>query len=294
MGVLSEAATLIGIKEDVINIEGSSDQGLVVSDSGSLSDLVVGVSALKSSDGPQALINGAKIKVDLHLVVLKSDQGKSKTGVAAVPELKGNVKSGLRKSIARSAHLTGSVGIARTIDVSELRVGDEGKSGSVTDHLEVSLLLVGSHGKLVPDVHPVTVLTVDALATNLHLNLGDKLLTREIQPTSIHAGSGSSTHGLVNLGHSHLKVGAVSKITVAADRAGHTAAEISLTVESLLDGLNSKVSVSAVCNLPKSDLRIACKIDVLCAVSDRCIKPPPMIILFLKKKNRIQTLIISI
>ena len=141
---------------------------------------------LKLGHSPQALVNGAEIKVDLDLVVLKSDQGKGKTGVGAVPELKGNIEGSLGKSIARSAHLTGSVGITRAIDISEGRVGDEGKSGSVTDHLEVSRLLGRAHGELVPDVHPVTVLTVDALATNLNLNLGDKLLTGEIQPASIH------------------------------------------------------------------------------------------------------------
>jgi hypothetical protein len=40
-------------------------------------------------------------------------------------------------------------------------------------------LLLGK-SELVPDVHPVTVLAVDALATNLNLNRLDKLLTREI------------------------------------------------------------------------------------------------------------------
>ena len=81
--------------------------------------------AVKLGDGPQALVNGAKIKVDLDLVVLKSDQGKGKTGVGAVPELKRNVKGGLGKGVARSTHLTGSVGITRSVDIGECRVSDE-------------------------------------------------------------------------------------------------------------------------------------------------------------------------
>ena len=35
-------------------------------------------------------------------------------------------------------------------------------------------------GKLVPDVHPITILTVNTLTTNLNLNLGNQLLTDEI------------------------------------------------------------------------------------------------------------------
>ena len=267
VGVLSEAATLVSVKEDVVHVKGSSNQGLVVSDSGGLGNLGSTL-ASKGSHGPEALVNGAEIKVDLHLVVLKSDQRKGKTGVGAVPELKRDVKGGLRKSLAGSTHLTRSIGVTGSVNVSEGGVSDEGKAGGVTDHLEVSLLLGRRHGELVPDVHPVTVLAIDALATNLNLHLGDKLLAGEIQPAGKHLLNSGSSHRLINLGHSHLKVGAVGKITVAADGAGHATTEISLAIESLFNRLNGKVGVSAVSHLPESDLRIASKIDVLSAVSD--------------------------
>ena len=136
VGVLSAAATLVSVKEDVVHVKGSSNQGLVVSDSGGLGNLGSTL-ASKGSHGPEALVNGAEIKVDLDLVVLKSDQRKGKTGVGAVPELKRDVKGGLRKSLARSTHLTRSIGVTRSINVSEGGVGDEGKAGGVTDHLEV-------------------------------------------------------------------------------------------------------------------------------------------------------------
>ena len=265
VGVLGEAATLVGVQEHVVDVEGSSNEGLVVGNGGSLGHLGT-TTAVKLGDSPQALVNGAEIKVDLDLVVLKSDQGKGKTGVGAVPELKGNIEGSLGKGIARSAHLTGSVGITRSIDICEGRVGDEGKTSGVTDHLEVSRLLGRAHGELVPDVHPVTVLTVDALATNLNLNLGDKLLTGEIQPAGIHLLDSLGSHGLVNLRHGHLKVGAIGKITIAADSAGHTATEIGLSVESLLNRLNGEVGISAVGHLPESDLRISSQIDILSAV----------------------------
>ena len=136
--------------------------------------------AVKRTDSPQALVNGANVKVDLDLVVLEGNQGKGKSGVTAVPELERHVKGGLRKSVAGGTHLARSVGLARTINIVERGISDEGELGGVTNHLVVSALLLGCEGKLVPDVHPVTILAVDSLATNLNLNLRDELFTGEI------------------------------------------------------------------------------------------------------------------
>jgi hypothetical protein len=277
VGVLGHTATLVGVKEDIIDIERSSNQGLVVGDRSrhglARSGLGTINNAVEGGHSPQALINRADVKVNLDLVVLKGNEGKGKSRVGAVPELKRHVKSGLRKGIAGSAHLAGSLGVARSIDISEGRISDKCKLGGVSDHLEVSSLLLGSHGELVPDVHPVTILAVNALTSNLHLDLGNELLSRVIQPTSIHSSGASSresssSHKLVDLGKSHLKVGAVSEITIAADGALHTTTEIGLSVESLLDGFNSKVGVASVSNLPESNLGVASKVNVLSAVSD--------------------------
>jgi len=201
-------------------------------------------------------------------VVLKGDQRKSESRVGAKPELEGDVKSGLGECVTRSAHLAGCVGIARTIDLGECGIGDECKLGGVTNHLEVSLLLVSSHGELVPDVHPVAILTVDALSSNLNLYLGDELLSREVQPACIHGGGGCGTHRLVNLRESNLQVGAVGKITIAADGTCHTAAKIGLSVERLLNGLNGEVGISAVGHLPEGNLGVSSQVNVLCAVGD--------------------------
>ena len=196
MGVLGESSALVGIKEDIVNIEGGGNKRLIVCDGGGnrCSDgklagrrvsvwaslgVVLGVAA-EGSNGPETLVDRSKIKVDLDLVVLQSDQRKGKTRVGAEPELKRDVKSGLRKSVTRGTDLSRGKGVTRTIDISEGRIGDEGKLSGVTNHLEVTSLLLGSHGKLVPDVHPVTVLTVDSLTTNLNFNLSNQLLAREI------------------------------------------------------------------------------------------------------------------
>jgi hypothetical protein len=178
VGVLGHSAALIGIQEDIVNVEGGSNKGLVVG-SGDLtrSRCAVGTERTYS---PQALVNGANVEVDLDLVVLEGDQGKGKSGVTAVPELERNVKGGLGKSVAGGTHLARSVGLARTINIVERGISDEGELGGVTNHLVVSALLLGCEGKLVPDVHPVTILAVDSLATNLNLNLRDELFSGEI------------------------------------------------------------------------------------------------------------------
>jgi hypothetical protein len=278
MGVLCHSSALISIKEDIVDIEGSSNQRLIVCDGSSnrtaCRELSTSsrVSTVERSNSPQALINRSDIKVNLDLMVLEGNEGKGKTRVAAEPELEGNVKGGLRESISGCAHLSGGKGVARTIDLSERGVSDEGKLGGVTNHLEVSSLLLGGHGKLVPDVHPVTILAVNSLASNFDLNLGNKLLTREVQPTSINTSSrtlrvSSDTHKLVNLGKSNLKIGSVSQITISADGAGHVASKVSLTIESLLNRFNSKVCIPAICHLPESDLRISSKVHVLSSIS---------------------------
>jgi len=120
VGVLGHAPALVGVQEDVVNVEGGGNEGLVVSGD----DLATGGgadagAAVQGADGPQALVNGADVKVDLDLVVLKGNQRKGKTRVGAEPELKRNVKGSLRKSVTRSANLTRSKRVTRRFNISE-------------------------------------------------------------------------------------------------------------------------------------------------------------------------------
>ena len=170
VGVLGHASAFISVKEDVVNVEGGSYKRLIV---GGGDFLGGAVTAGKCGYSPEALINRTDVEVDAYFVVLKSDEGKGKTRVSAVPELEWYVEGSLRESIAGSADLSRGAGFARTVYGREGRVGDEGKLGSVTDHFVVTAFLFFGHGKLVPDVHPVTVLSVDALTTDFNFNLGD-------------------------------------------------------------------------------------------------------------------------
>ena len=265
MGVLGHLAALIRVEENVVDVQGGGNKGLLV---GSGHRLNAG-DASEGLDGPQALTNGTEIDVDLHLVVLQGDQGQSQTGVAAEPEEEGNVEGGLGESIARGAHLGGASGrSARALDAGEGGIRDVRKLGGVANHLEVSALLLGRHGELVPDVHPVAVLAVNALASNLHLNLGDELLTDKVQPASPDV-VGGRAHLLVDLRESHLQVSTVAKIAVTGDRAGHAATEVGLTREGLLNGFHGKVSVAPVRHLPESNLGCSRKEHVLSAVGDK-------------------------
>ena len=264
VGVLGHAAALIGVKEHVVHEERSGNERLVV-----------GVGALDRAaggggegvDGPEALVNGAKINVDADLVVLEGNEGESKPGVLAEPELEGNVEGGLREGVTRSANLAGSVRLARAVHRRERGISQVGELGGVADHGPVPLLLGSVDGELVPDVHPVAVMAINALASNLYLNLGDELLTREVKPPSVNTLVGRAGKLLANLGKSDLKNGGVGKISVTGDGAGDTPSEISLAIEGLLNGLHGEVGVTPVGHLPVGNLRITSKVNILCAVS---------------------------
>jgi len=257
VGVLGHAATLIGVEEDVVNIERGSNERLGVS-TGSLD-----TSCSKIGNSPQALINRAELDVDLDLVVLEGDQGESKTRVAAEPELERHVEGGLGESLAGSAHCGGGSVIARLVDLSERGIGDVCKLGGLANHLVVATLSLSGEGKLVPDVHPVTILAVNTLATNLDLNHVDELLSGVVEPASIRCIASG------DLGESHLKVGLVGTVTVAGDCALNTAAEVSLSVEGVLNRLHREVRVASVSNLPESNLWLARQVDVLSTVSNK-------------------------
>ena len=267
VGVLGHLAALVGVKEDVVNVKGSGNKGLLVGLGHGLG--AGGGARRKGLDGPEALTNGAEINIDLDFVVLEGDEGEGKAGVAAEPEEKGDVEGGLREGVAGSAHLGRSASSsAGTRDGGEGGVGDVGKLGGVTNHLEVAALLLLGEGQLVPDVHPVTILAVNALATDFNFDLGNELFTDVVQPASIHAVRSRGGHRLVDFGEGHLEVGAVGKIAVTGDRAGHAAAEIGLAGEGLLDGFHREVGVASVRHLPEGDFGGSREEHVLGAIGD--------------------------
>jgi hypothetical protein len=66
MGVLGELASLIGIQEDIVDVEGSSNKGLLVC----CGDRESSIISSQVLDCPQALTDGAEIDVNLDFVKL--------------------------------------------------------------------------------------------------------------------------------------------------------------------------------------------------------------------------------
>jgi len=256
--VLGHAAPFVSVKEHVVNEERGSHHRLGIR----VCVLLLIRSSRHIFHGPEALVKRTELDVNLHFVVLEGNERKRKARVAAEPELKRHVESCLGESFSRRAYVRRRTVAARAVNLRKIRVDKIGQLRCLANHFVVTTLLLACHRELIPDVEPVTELTVDALAANLNLNGADHLLTGVVQPSGPLAGSIG-----FNLGQSNLKVDSVGKVAVARNGAYHTVAEISLAIESLFDGFHSKVSVSAVSHFPESDLRVARKIDVLGTVS---------------------------
>ena len=269
VGVLRHAAALVGVKEDVVDVERGSNERFSV---GALGRLVARAGARRTAervDSPQEAVKSVQLNVNLHLVVLEGNKRKRETRVAAEPELERHVKSGLRKRAARHTRIARRTSLARDVNLRERRVGQVGELRGLPNHLVVAALLFGGHCELVPQVHKLTILTVNALPTNLNLHVIDHVETRVVdpaRPSSVFVCAGSTRRYLRK---HHLKVGAVSKIPIARDGTLHTATEVSLSIESLLNRFHSEISVSAVGNFPECDLRVPSQVNVLGPISDK-------------------------
>jgi hypothetical protein len=125
----------------------------------------------------------------------------------------------------------------------------------VTDHLIEGLNCSQILGQLSPDLHPVTVLSVDALSTNLELNGLDHSVTNVVQPTE---STDCSVVGCIELDRweNHLDVGSEHQIGVTVDDGCNALVEVSLAVEGHLNGLHCEVCVTLEQNLPESDLGV--------------------------------------
>jgi hypothetical protein len=261
VGHLGELATLIRVEVDVVDIEGGGDEAGVAN---------TGLDGRRGGGlggvGPHQVLEGVELEVDAHLVVLEGDQGQRKTRVAAEPELEGDVQGVLRRAVE---HLVGRVGLtAGAVIVAGVTTLDEevGELGHVANHLGVAGLEARLLGELIPDLEPLAIVLVDALAANLELNVVDEVVAGPVEPAelSTRAVRGEELH----LGESGLEVHTVDQVTVALDRARHLLAEVGGAVEGILDRLHGEVGVSAVHNLEESDLGVASQVNILSTISD--------------------------
>jgi len=247
---LGEAATLISVKVDVINPEGDVAEARAR----------VGRAQSLSADGTSGGLvdpqvgQSLELDVDLDFVVLKGNQGERQTDVAAEPELERHVDLATLDG-------SGSGGSTSSLETSRLTISI---NGVLTNHGEVTRALRGIDGQLRPDLEPVRVLTINELTTNLDLNLLEQVVANIVGPAEHGRGSGGA-EGKVRKGS--LKVHSVDKITVARDERRDTVAEVSGTVEGLLDRFNREVGMATVDHLEVGDHGVASKVDVLSTIS---------------------------
>ncbi|QOI90157.1 hypothetical protein QKU58_gp019 [Pyramimonas orientalis virus] len=117
--------------------------------------------------------------------------------------------------------------------------------------------MTGGLGKLVPDVEPVSVMLINTLATDFHLNRLNEFMTSPF------------AHIVTGIGDGGLEVDSVDKITISGDGAGNLLTEVGETVEGLLDGFHREVSVSAVDHFEESNLGVTGQVNVLGTVGDK-------------------------
>ena len=223
---LGEAAALISVKIDVINIELAGE----------------GTSGSSAGIALDEISKGAELEVKLDLVILESNQRQSQTRVAVEPELEGNIEaaSGISSKIANLF---------------------AGSTSDIANHVIITITLASGDSKFSPDIHPVAILTVNELTTDLNLSLLNHGITNTISPF-VAASSG-------NIGENTLEVHLLDQITITGDSSGDTLTEINLTVESLLNRLNSEVSVTTIDDLEESNLRVASQVNILGTISDK-------------------------
>ena len=163
VALLGKAAALLRVEVHVVNIQRGGREGLGGSRKGKTSSRL----------GVLAVLPGLEIHVDADLVVLEGNQGDGKARVAAEPELERDVQRLGGSAAARHARDGRLRGGARGIEGDTSRALHEGKVVGVTDERVERLHGTRLRRQLGPDLHPVTILAVNALTTNLNLNLLD-------------------------------------------------------------------------------------------------------------------------
>ncbi len=252
---LGELAALISVEVDVVDVQRRRSQTALAN------TVADGVGVRAVGVVPAEVVEGVELQVDAHLVVLEGDQGQGQTRVAAEPELQGDVQS--VHGGAAGDHLRGEglTAIAVIVASAATLVEQVGELRDIANHLGVAGLLTRLLGELIPDVEPLAILLVDALATDFDLNILDDVVTDPVEPAELGA---RAVGGLeLHLGESRLEVHAVDQITIALDSASDLLAEVRGTVERVLNGLHGEVSVAAVNHLEECNLGVTSEVNIL-------------------------------
>ena len=234
---------------------------------------------------PAEVAEVVELEVDADLVVLERNEREREARVAVEPELERDVERVLRRALERLIQRVGRTRAAVVVAVLTTLREDVDELRNVANHLGVASLLAGLLRELIPDLEPVTVLLVDALATDLELDGGDEVVARPVEPAELRTRAVRRLER--DLRERGLEVHAVDQVTVTLDRARDLLAEVRGAVERVLDRLHREVRVAAVDNLEERDLGVAREVNILGAVGDELHKATTChlaIPLFQKKK----------
>ena len=258
---LGELTTLIRVQVDVIHIEGRRDEAAVAN-----TRVDGGRGGRLRWVGPHEIVKGVELEVDADLVVLERDERQRKARVTAEPELQRDVERVLRGAVDNlvpRVRLTASaVIVARLAALYE----EVRELGDVAHHLRVAGLLASLLRKLIPDVQPLAIVLVNALAADLEFNPVNKVVTNPVEPAELGARAVRRQQG--DWGERGLEVHTVDQVTVALDRARDLLAEVRRAVPRVLNGLHGEVRVATVHHLEKGNLRVTRQIDVLRTIGD--------------------------
>ena len=185
MRLLGETTALLRIEVHIVHIERRGRQRL-------------GRRLVGYTDGRLgilAVLPRLEVYVDTNLVVLQGDEGNRKARITAEPELQRDIE-GLRGRTgtgnARNSRLRAracriKTNARRTLHEHKvMRVADKGLKGANGTRLR---------GELGPNLHPVAVLAVNTLTTNLNLDLLHKAVPNVIEPTETLRNAGIAERG---------------------------------------------------------------------------------------------------
>ena len=265
MRLLGEAAALLCVEVDVVNVQGGSDQ-LELGDRRHTVAEVEHTAVVRGHHvhvalgnvGVAAVVVLLELDVDAHLVVLQGNQRDRQAGVTAVPELERDVQRLEGRAGTGEARVGGLRGSAGGVQRNTARILEEDQVGGVAHHVVERRLGADRLGQLRPDLHPVTVLAVNTRAADLDLDLLQQAVADVVEPAEASVG-----HRQDNLGQRDLDVRAVHQVGIARDHRRDTAAEVRLTVERHLNRLHGEVGVALVENLPEGNLGVARDVDIL-------------------------------
>ena len=172
VALLGEAAALLRVEVHVVNIQRGSGQGLGISrERRANARLRIG-----------AVLPRLEVHIDADLVILERNQGNRKTRVAAEPELQRDVERLVGRSLAGDARDGGLRRGAGGIERNTSRALHQGEVVGVADERVKGLHRAGLRRELGPDLHPVTILAVNALTTDFNLNLLDEAVADVVEP----------------------------------------------------------------------------------------------------------------